>query len=136
MIVGDLELRPVASVCGRTTLVRVAQLLAASGDGVVVIDGEPLSEIVERDVVTALAAGVAPTAPVARIPRDAPQFVRPDTSAEDAAAIMLVTRRHALVVVDEGHIVGLVPLRTAVGALYGMNSWVGAFRMALHVERQ
>jgi CBS domain-containing protein len=135
MTVSDLELEPVACVQPGTSLAQAARVLAATGLGVLAIETVPLVEVTEADVVEALASGRSPVTQLVDISRAAPQFVRPDTSADDAAAIMVVTGRRALIVVDEGRALGAITLRSAIGALWGGKSWLGALRIALHVER-
>jgi CBS domain-containing protein len=135
MTVSDLALEPVACVQPGTSLAQGARVLAATGLGVLAVETVPLAEVTEADVVEALASGRSPVTYLVEILRGGSQFVRPDTSADDAAAIMIVSGRRALIVVDEGRALGAITLRSAIGALWGGKSWLGALRIALHVER-
>jgi len=133
--IADLDLEPVACVHPGTSLAQAARVLAATGYGVIAVETVPIAEITDSNVIDALASGRPPLTHLTDVRRDAPQFVGPDTSAGDATALMLVTGRRALVVVDEGRPLGVVTLRTAISAMWGGKSWLGALRVALHVER-
>ena len=134
MVVGDLEMHPVACVPADAPLAEAVRVLAATEHGVIVVLSEPLAEVTEADVVAVLASGSARETKLGEVTRGAPQFVGRDTLADEAVAIMVVTGRRALVVVEEGRPIGIVTLRTAIGALWGGKSWLGAFRVALHAE--
>ena len=51
--------------------------------------------------------------------QDAPDFVRPDTTIDHAANIMIAGGRSRLGVVDEGRPLGLLTLAEAIGTLCG-----------------
>jgi CBS domain-containing protein len=133
LLIADFEVKPVPVVDPGTSLAQAARVLAQTGQGVLVVGTTPLGEISEADIVEALASGRSPVSHVVELTRGVPQFVRPDTKAEDAAAIMIVTGRRDLVVVDDGHLLGVVELRATIGALWAGPSWLGALRVALHV---
>jgi CBS domain-containing protein len=136
MVIADIPIEPVACVRPDASLAHAARALAQSRHGVVVVEADPPWELCEGDVVDAIASGRAPTVHVREleIEIDAPQFVGPETAAEDAAAMMIVTGHRALVVVDEGQPLGVVHLRDVVSALWGAKSWSTAFRIALHLD--
>ena len=134
MVIADLPIEPVACVAPDATIEQAARVLVATRHGVLVVEGAPPWELSERDIVNAIAAGRAPTTKLRQLRTDAPEFLRPDTPAEDAAASMIMTGHRALVVVDEGRPLGVVHLREVVSALWGAKSWSTAFRIALHLD--
>jgi CBS domain-containing protein len=134
MVIADLPIEPVACVSPDATIEQAARLLTATRHGVVVVESDPPWELSERDIVDAIGSGHAPTTRLRELRVDAPDFVRPETAAEDAAASMIVTGLRALVVVDEGRPLGVVHLRDAVSALWGAKAWSTAFRIALHID--
>jgi CBS domain-containing protein len=134
MLLADVALVPVICVQPGTSLAQAARVLSDIGVGVIAIRCEPLRELSDADVVDALAAGRSPGTHLEDLQLPVPQFARPETTAEDAAATMIVTGRRALVVVDEGRPLGVVRLRDIAGALWGGQTWLGAFRVALHIE--
>ena len=134
MVIADLPIEPVACVSPDATLEHATQVLVATRHGVLVVEDEPPWELSECDIVEAIAVGYTPAATLRELRRDASEFARPDTPAEDAAASMIVTGARALVVVDEGRPLGVVHLHDAVSALWGAKSWSTAFRVALHLE--
>jgi CBS domain-containing protein len=85
--------------------------------------------------VEAIARGAGGGASLLAVAGRAPDFVRPDMLIEDVAALMLATGRDSVVVVVEGEPVGLLRLPAVIGALLGGSSWIGALRIALHIER-
>src|SRR5262245_28022998 len=134
MVIADLPIEPVACLSPDATLEQAARVLVATHHGVLVVEDEPPWEMSERDIVGAIAVGAAPDTRVRQLRTDAPEFVRPDTPAEDAAASMIMTGHRALIVVDEGRPLGVVHLREVVSALWGAESWSTAFRIALHLD--
>jgi CBS domain-containing protein len=134
MVIADLPIEPVACVSPDTTLEQASQALVATKHGVLVVEGDAPWELSERDIVGAIAVGFTPATRLRELRTGAPEFVRPETPAEDAAASMIVTGVRAVVVVDEGRPLGVVHLHDAVSALWGAESWSTAFRVALHLE--
>jgi CBS domain-containing protein len=134
MVIADLPIEPVACVSPDETIRQAARLLADTHHGVLVVESDPPWELSERDIVAAIAAGCTPTTTMRELRVDAPDFVRPETDAEDAAASMIVTGLRAVVVVDEGRPLGVVHLRDAVSALWGAKAWSTAFRIALQID--
>jgi CBS domain-containing protein len=134
MVIADLPIEPVACVSPDATIRQAARVLAATHHGVLVVENDPPWELSEYDIVNAIGAGCTATTTLRELHVDAPDFVRPETAAEDAAASMIVTGLRALVVVDEGRPLGVVHLRDAVSALWRAKAWPTAFRIALHLD--
>jgi CBS domain-containing protein len=134
MLIADLAIEPVACVPPGISLAQAARVLSDTRQGVLVVDAQPPWELFGEDIVDAIAAGRSPGTHLDQLAVDAPQFVRPETPAEDAAAAMLVTGHASVVVLDEGRPLGVVPLRAVVSALWGATSWSTAFRLALHLD--
>jgi CBS domain-containing protein len=109
-----------------------ARILATTGEGTLLVDTDPLSEITEQNIVRAAAIGATDDIALSDLRLDAPDFVRPDTAIDHATSIMLAGGRRSLIVVDEGRPVGLLTLAAAIGL--GGPSWLGALRIA-HVEQ-
>jgi CBS domain-containing protein len=133
-LIADLEVRPVARIAPDASLADAARVVAETDGGAVIVDTIPITEVTEHDIVGALARGAMPDTPICECAHAAPDFVRPDTTAEDAAMIMIVSGRGDLIVVDEGRPIGIIRLHTVASALWGASSWLGALRVALHVE--
>jgi CBS domain-containing protein len=134
-LVTDVVLAPVVQVSPRTSLRVAAHMLAETGAGTLLVHTDPLSEVTEQNVVRATALGGPDDMALADLGKDAPDFVRPDTTVDCAAGIMLVDGRRSLIVVDEGRAVGVLTLTAAIGTLFRGPSWLEALRMAPHVER-
>jgi CBS domain-containing protein len=135
VLVADLALSPVARVAPDAPLESVALLLALSEGDTLVVDTDPLGEVTDRDIVVAFVRGATAQTPVGEVIRTEPQFVDASSTAEAAAHAMISTGRRSLVVLADGRILGLLELRTVAAALWGVTSWLGAFRVALHIER-
>ena len=133
-LVADLAIRPFVRIPSDCSVENAARLLAATTAGTLVLDLVPVAELTERDIVAAIANGATPDTVVADVARAAPEFVGPETSVDEVAAIMFATGRGALVVVDAGCPLGVVELRDVAAALWGGISWLGALRIALRVE--
>jgi len=134
MVIADLRIEPVACVAPGISLAQAARVLSDTRQGVLVVDDEPPWELFDADIVDAIAAGRSPGTHLDQLAVDAPHFVRPETTAEDAAAAMLVTGHSSAVVLDEGRPLCVVLLRSVVSALWGATSWSTAFRLALHLD--
>ncbi len=132
--VGDLDIHPVVRVQPALSLTEVARILTETGAETVVVDTETVSEMTERGLVAGLANGATGETPVSDIVRAAPQFVQPGTTAEHAATIMVATGRRSLVVVDGEHPLGVITLPCVATVMWSGTSWMGAMRVALHLE--
>jgi CBS domain-containing protein len=132
--VTDFDVRPVAWVGPETSVAQAAALIAEADGDTLVVDTEPLSEVTERDLVVALAGGATGETMLGGIRHSEPRFVPLTTTAEEAATIMIATGRRSLVVVDHGRPFGVIKLACVAGTLWGGTSWLGALRIALHVE--
>jgi CBS domain-containing protein len=132
--VRDLDIQPVVRVQPTLSITEVALILTETGTETVVVDTDPLAEMTERDLVGGLANGASGETPISDIVRAAPQFVQPGTPAELAATIMIATGRRSLVVFDGSHPLGVITLPCVAAVLWSGTSWMGAMRVALHLE--
>ena len=132
--VGDLDIQPVVRLQPTVSVAQVARVLADTGTDTVVVDTEPLSEMTERGLVAGLANGATGESLLSELARAAPQFVHPGTTAELAATIMIATGRRSLAVVDESRALGVITLPCLAAVLWSGTSWIGAMRVALHLE--
>jgi CBS domain-containing protein len=115
----DLMTTQVATTAPDATVTAAAAGMAAAGVGsAVVMQGRFLAGILtERDVLRAAASGEDLTsAPVSAWMTPDPQSASPETSAEDAAQIMLLNGFRHLPVVDGRLVCGVVSLRDLFAA--------------------
>ena len=99
------------------------------------MDTLPPSEITDRDMVRALAAGVPADAPVVEAVCDQPFFVHRHVRVDRVLDVMLREQRHAVIVVDDSDaVVGMLTLTAAVAALVEGPPWLGALRVALRID--
>lgn len=134
-IVGDVGLDAVVRVAPTATLRDCAAVLSSRRCGTLIVDSVPPREVCDGDIVEAIARGADGDASLLAVAGRAPDFVRPDMLIEDVAALMLATDRSSVVVVVEGEPVGVLRWPAVIGALFGGSSWIGALRIALHIER-
>jgi CBS domain-containing protein len=119
----DAEIRvfasdPVATVPGGATMLEVARELVADDVGLLVVGttDEVEGVVSERDIVRAVAAGLAPETPVRELATT--KVVQCDvtaTVAEVAEVMMEQYIRHVLVE-EDGRLVGIVSARDVLGA--------------------
>lgn len=134
-IVADVAIDPIACVPSDTSLRDVARLLDGCGGGVVLLESDSLQAVTEHDIVRAVAEGRSIDTPASEIVHDRLLAVLPSTTLSTALHRMIDAEVRALVVLDREHrLVGLVTLRAVLGALLGPLPWVGALRLALHIE--
>jgi CBS domain-containing protein len=117
--VGDVMTTSVVTTAPETPLARAAAAMVAAGVGsAVVMQGSFLAGIVtERDVLRAAASGQdLRDSQVAEWMTADPQSVSPESSAEDAAQIMLLNGFRHLPVMDGRNVCGVVTLRDLFAA--------------------
>jgi CBS domain-containing protein len=135
--VSDVELEPLVVLDACATIRDAARLIEGGRLGTVLVDTVPLVECTDRDIVHAIAAGDAADTSVGSLPLDAPPFVRSTTSIADALEMMWETgRRGILVVSRDGRPVGYLRAAVAFAALRAGPPWLGALKIALHIEEQ
>jgi predicted transcriptional regulator len=132
LFVADLDIVPLVKVAPDATLGEVAGLLDSAHLGTVLVGDDVVYEFTEHDVVHAVAAGAAASAPIDDVPHGTLAVVAMDTCVEDVATIMLATGRRSVIVVDaQDEPVGVVELRVVAAALWGGSSWLGALRLGV-----
>jgi len=136
VFVADLDWEPVVVLRNSCTITEAARALAASDTGVALVATTPMREITERDFVAMVADGVEAGTALVHLDLRPPCFVRPDVSVEDALTMMIVTSRRAAIVADDQHALGVIRLADAIAALLAGSTWVGALRLALHIEQE
>jgi CBS domain-containing protein len=133
--VAEIQLEPVVRVSPAATVREVARILTATRVATVIVDTLPPSEITDRDVVRALAAGVPADASIEEAVREEPLFVHRQIRVDRVLDVMLREQRHAVVVVDDNNsVVGLLTLAVAITALVDGPPWLGALRVALRID--
>lgn len=115
MRVSDVMQSEVLSTFGEESLVDAAQRMRDHDVGALVVldDGDAMLGVVtERDVLRAVAEGLAPRAtPVSAVMSAAALEVTPDTDSEEAARLMVQGGMRHLPVVRQGTPVGMVSAR-------------------------
>ena len=85
-----------------------------------VLDGERLVGVfTERDLLRAVARGLAPEATVGEWMTRGPETIEPDQTAEHAALLMLHGGFRHLPVVEEGKVVGILSIRDLMRSVLG-----------------
>lgn len=123
---GDVMARRFVTAEPEDTLGELAEHLAAAdaGSALVVEYGRLTGILTSRDIVRAVAGRVHPSEGTVREwMSEAPATAPPDLPIDDAARLMLTGGFHHLPVVEEGRPVGVVGLRSAVGALRRFPGW-------------
>jgi len=105
--------RSLLTVQAGATLGEAAAAMAERGVGAVVImEGDAIAAILtERDVMKAVAAGQAGSAPVADWMTRHPETIEPEDTTDHAASLMIHGGFRHLPVVVEGKVVGIVSIR-------------------------
>ena len=135
--VSDVELEPLVVLDECATIRDAARVIDCGALGTVLVDKVPLVECTDRDIVHAIATDHTGDAPVASLPLDAPPFVRTTTSIADALQMMWETgRRGVLVVSRDGRPLGYLRAAVAFAALRSGPPWLGALKIALHIEEE
>lgn len=132
--VGDLDIQPVVRIQPDVSVGEVAIVLNETCSETLVVDTDPLSEVTERDIVAALANGASGETPLSDVSVADPVFVHPATTAEHAAMIMVASGRRSLVVVGRDRPLGVITLPCVAAVMWSGMSWIGALRVALHLE--
>ena len=92
-----------------------ARMVERKVGAALILDGERLIGILsERDVLRAVAAGGAESAPVAAWMTANPETIEPDDSLDQAAVLMIHGGFRHLPVVDNGRAVGILSIRDLV----------------------
>jgi CBS domain-containing protein len=134
-VVADVEIEPIVCVSAQASLVEVARVLDRVRSGMILVQSDELIIVTEHDVVRALANGRALDTPVVHIAGRGLLAVHPSTALTTALRHMLDQDVPALAVVDaQDHRVGLLTLRAVLAGLLAPLPWVGALRLALHLE--
>jgi CBS domain-containing protein len=133
--VAEVELDPLVVLDAEATLRDAARALARGALGAVLVDAHPLVECTERDIARAIAAGESTDTTVGSLNLDSPPFVRGTTPITDALQLMwAIGRRGVLVVSRDGRPLGYLAATTAFAALRASPSWLGALKIALHIQ--
>jgi predicted transcriptional regulator len=135
-VVADLQSEPVVVLRNSCTFAEAARALAAGDTGTALVANEPMREITDRDVVAMVAEGVDAATALVYLDLRPPCLVHPDTSVEDAITMMILTGRRGAIVADDQQPLGVIRLVDAIAALVANSTWVGALRLALHIERE
>jgi len=115
-IVSDHMARDLVTVTPDELLGAAAKRMAERKVGAaLILDGDRLVGILsERDVLRAVGAGGAETAPVSAWMTSHPETIESDDSLDHAAVLMIHGGFRHLPVVDAGHVVGILSIRDLV----------------------
>jgi CBS domain-containing protein len=135
--VADVQLDPLVVLDPGATLRDAARALKGSGFGAALVDAWPLVECTDADIVHAIAAGDDAGTPVGSLALDAPPFVHSTSTIADALQLMwALGRRGVLVVSRDGRPLGYLAATVAFAALRAGPPWLGALKIALHIEEE
>jgi predicted transcriptional regulator len=128
-------IEPVWRIEPALPLSAAARLLSEGEIDTLWVDATPPCELTATDIVAAVARGLPPDATAADATRHAFFAIGPDTFVEDAVSAMVQSGRHGLVVLDDhGPVLGVVRLSVALAVLLQGPPWLGALRIALHID--
>ncbi len=134
--VAEMPLEPLVWVEPDATLAEVARVLHERGAEAALVGTDPVTEVTESDVVAAIADGAAPDTPIAVLARAEPLAVPMHTRVDELLDLMAGAGRRTLVVAGPGgRPVGTVTIATAIAVAVAGPPWLGALRIALHIER-
>jgi signal-transduction protein with cAMP-binding, CBS, and nucleotidyltransferase domain len=136
-LLSQLRLRPPVFLSADASVRDAARAMMQGGVSAVVL-AQAGAVVTERDVVSALASGRAPTAPAASIANPDPLVISESASALEALGAMLQNGiRHLVVVGGSGRPRGMLTLTEAAAVVLGdveVPPWLAGLRLALHVE--
>jgi CBS domain-containing protein len=133
--VADVALDPIACLAPTASVAQVARVLTENRQGAVVLLSEPFAVVTQHDVVHAIAVGADPDLPALDIQHEGACVIAEQTPLADTLQLMLDHDHSSVVVVDaQDRIIGFVTMRRVVDALLSGPPWVGALRLALHIE--
>ncbi len=134
-LVRDLALAPVITMPANVTLGAVAAALTDTGAPVVLLEAGRAVGVDRDDLVRALAAGAQSSDPAAGFGHT-PVIVEAHTTLLASISSMLRAGHDAVIVVDaKDRLVGALGYRIATRTLAAASRWVGALRVALHLEQ-
>ena len=133
--VRELQLAPVITLAHHATLGQAAAVLCDVNVPIVLIDGAVGCALDRDDVVRAVAAGAGPAAAAAEYGHE-PVSVDASASLLDTITTMLRHDHDAVIVLDaKRRVVGALGYGIATRTLAAASRWIGALRVALHLER-
>ncbi len=116
--IGALALDPPVRLAEDTTVAGAAQAMEDAGLSCVLIGGGAPRLVTDHDLALAVAAGVAPGAPVMQVATREPVWATMSTTVADAAALMTGNGiRHLVVIAPDGEVAGILSLLAATRAL-------------------
>lgn len=133
--VGDIgALTPLVTVVPTATIAECRRITARTGADIIAVDGDPLLIVTRDALATAVVDGADLQCAITSI-AGVPDYVAVHRELFDVVASMAARRVHrALVIDDEAVVLGVLRLDDAVAALLAGPQWVGALRVALHIE--
>jgi CBS domain-containing protein len=111
-LVSEHMTRSLLTIPAEATLGEAASAMAERGVGaVVVLEGDSIAILTERDVLNAVAAGHGGSAAVSDWMTRHPDTIEPEDSTDHAASLMIHGGFRHLPVVVEGKLVGILSIR-------------------------
>jgi signal-transduction protein with cAMP-binding, CBS, and nucleotidyltransferase domain len=134
---GALNLAQPVHVPKNASIQEAAQVMRAHDISTVLVGDDASALATERDLVQALADGLAPDTPVADVASQDPLWAPEDLHLAQAAAMMLNHGVRHLVVRRADGSTGVLSMRDAFGILLRsldpVAGWLPSFRRALHL---
>lgn len=127
-------LRPVISVTPSSTIADCARVAARTDADLLVVETQPLTAVTREALAEAIVSGVDVDASIVALAAT-PVHTALHHSLADVVRVMAIDRVRAVLVVDDGgELAGVLSLADAVAALVSGPQWLGALRVALHIE--
>ncbi len=116
--IGALALEPPIRLSEGTTVAGAAQAMEEADLSCVLIGEGAPRVVTDHDLALAVAAGIAPSAPVREIATKEPVWATTSTTVADAAALMTGNGiRHLVVIAPDGEVAGILSLLATTRAL-------------------
>jgi predicted transcriptional regulator len=134
LTVAHAPLLPVVSVTTASTIGEAARVAARTGVDLLVVDARPVTVVTRASLAAAIVNGVDPESTVVAVATE-PRYASMRQSLADTLRAMAIDRVDSVLVVDDaGRLVGALATADAVATLLAGPQWLGALRVALHIE--
>jgi CBS domain-containing protein len=132
--VGHVQLRPAISLTPASTVAECARIAARTDSELLVVESRPITIVSRDSLARAIVAGIDPDTTVVAV-ATAPTYAPAHGALLDAVRAMAAECIAAVLVVDDdGALTGVLSLADAVATLLTGPQWLGALRVALHIE--
>lgn len=127
-------LLPVVRVSASSTIAECARVAARTDADLLVVETHPITAVTREALASAIVSGVDVDASIVALATP-PVYASSRNSLAEVVRVMAMDRVRAVLVVDDAaELAGVLSLADAVAALLSGPLWLGALRVALHIE--